>query len=515
MNNTTPHNSRFNLQIYLVILALLIIGIIAQGTMYIGWDVGWHLQVTRRFLQGGRYVSSFMDMNPPILIYTLIPAVLLNKFTGLSLAVSTKIYVFGLGLFCLYFCHYYCTKLFVNNKKSHLIIIAIIALIYFILPCYEFAQREHFALLLLMPYFLQSGLGRKIHFNKSTAILSSILAGIGFCVNFQFIAIFVAVELYLLSTNRRWRTESSIILTVLAAYLFSIFILTPNYFHIMLPILKLLYFSSFDYSWHAIFNNAATIPGIISFVLGIIIFKKIPQRQFFTVMLIALLLFMAQFIVTRKIWYYHMLPPLAISLIILALIIINTKQSSLKNMIILGIAITCVILGPIKSMLSSALSGYIYAQNPRSSINTIIRFVKHHQPNSPFYVFSTTVHPAGMLVNYPGLTLGSRFASQWMLPGIVQLEHKTLNDQQERRLFAAKTLVLSIVSHDFSNFQPKLVFVDHSKIKKYFKNGQFNYLHFFKQNADFAKLWTHYKKVGDVGRFTVYAYSSSAINKKI
>ena len=79
INLKSSRMNRTNTIITSLTLATLVISILLQLTMYVGWDIGWRLHITNELLSGGNYLTSFIDINPPILMYEYVPAILIAK----------------------------------------------------------------------------------------------------------------------------------------------------------------------------------------------------------------------------------------------------------------------------------------------------------------------------------------------------------------------------------------------------------------------------------------------------
>ncbi|MCB1828448.1 MAG: hypothetical protein KDH94_08460, partial [Coxiellaceae bacterium] len=234
-----------------LIVAAIVVSIIIQSNIYLGWNMGWRLHVTQQFLAGGNYVTNFMDINPPFLIYEYIPAVLLAKWTGLSAVASLRITVYLFAILSLALCHRIIQETFpIKDNAFKDSILVGLAIIFFLAPNTAFSQREHLILLFISPYLLYATLlARGKAPSKQLAIITGCFAAIGFCTDLSFLGVFLLTEIFLMIKHRRWKTclriDTGIVLTVLAAYISSIFIWTPNYIHIIFPLVISLFTKTF------------------------------------------------------------------------------------------------------------------------------------------------------------------------------------------------------------------------------------------------------------------------------
>lgn len=293
----------------------------------------------------------------------------------------------------------------------------------------------------------------------------------------------------------------------------------------VLPLVKLLYITTFNASWSAllfstVFLTWAAITLLLPFYL-----KNRKQYKNHEIMhknntsilvfYIIMTLFVIQFLLTRKLWYYHMLPTLSFGIIIFSLYLAQdfTAMKSIRAkkkligapLLIRAVAsYCCLILLPINLAYSVNRSSSSIYHNPKSGIRQIIQFINQHTPNSPLYVFSTTVIPGSTLIDYTNIQYGSRFSGFWMLPGILQLSKQTkkLDPRKQKALIAAKKFQFKLVIEDFKNYQPKLVLVQINP--PYFSKAGFNFIRYFSKNREFSTIWKKYKKIGQLPGFNVY-----------
>jgi len=512
------------------ILLILLAGIYIQSQLYLSWDVSWHLLITQRFLNGGNYVTAFMDINPPIILYTLIPSIMLSNISGIHSAIALRIVVFTMGILSLFTCYYQIKKCFV--KKEHYItafILVAIAFCFFILPAHEFGQREHLFLIFTLPYFFRVA---ALSEEKSSSLLESVwiglLAGIGFLINIEFMLLFSLIEIYLMIKRKSLfmilRTDSILVLLLLSLYIASVFILTPNYIHIILPLVAFLYQNAFNYSWYDLFTNTASFCWLAAAIFFPFHIKRSKHKPLSIILFISITIFILQFLLTRKTWYYHMLPTIAFSMLLLTLYLINDmfefryaknihingeidshgELYKSKQLIITMLVFASLILLPINTMFIFTRAALIYSNKPNNEINQLIRYTKKQALGKNIFVFSLTVPPAPTLVEYADVSLDSRFAGFWMLPGIVNLSKEKLNKKDQAKLKAAKKLLFQLVSEDFTQNKPNYVFVDVNKYKTYFDDKPFDYIQYFSQDPRFKKAWKNYKYLGRIGFMSIY-----------
>jgi len=514
---------------WIAIAIIFGISIYVQSNIFLSWDVGWHLLDTQRLLQGGNYLHDFFDINPPMIFYTLIPPAVLHHLTSWNIAIIFRVYIFLIAALSLFICYKLSQRIFPpSDSFTHGAFLLSLAIIFTLFPAYEFGQRDPFILLLVAPYFLNivcCSVRKKIHSNLCIGI--GILAGLGFSFNLQFLLIFIALEIYLITKSKSIRSalrlDSLIIIAIVILYILSILIFFQAYISKILPFIFFLYLSNFNYSWLDMLTNPTSLSWLFASIFMIISWNKESQKSLLLVLYIAATGFFCLFLATRKIWYYHMVPCLAFSSLILAIFFAkNIKQLILdgnKKSKAFWVSITKIIVLygiiiwlPIVTFIDLSYMAIKAKSNPNTVLNRLIYFVKYNtKKNQSIFVFSTTVTPGGILIHYADVNLGSRFAGFWMLPGILERSKQPLSLAKQTMLERSKQFMINAVITDFNRYQPKLVLVDIAKQKYYFPRMSFNYIEYFSQNPIFRKIWEHYKYVTQIGNFAIYADTSKAI----
>src|SRR3990167_10746289 len=92
-----------------IYFSLIIVGIyfsawMIQAHLLLNWDVSWLMLETGRLLRGGKYVTDFFEINPPLILYLYIPPVILNKIFSINIILALRLYIFFLTSGSLYFC---------------------------------------------------------------------------------------------------------------------------------------------------------------------------------------------------------------------------------------------------------------------------------------------------------------------------------------------------------------------------------------------------------------------------
>ena len=127
---------------------LVVLGVAAglQFQVALNHDVAWLLLAAQRMLRGGSYTADFFETNLPLAIAAYIPVEWLGALTGMPAPAATRCWTLLLAVQSAGLC----VALLRPAQRSLLAAWLLAGLI--LLPAYDFAQKEHFIALLLLPF---------------------------------------------------------------------------------------------------------------------------------------------------------------------------------------------------------------------------------------------------------------------------------------------------------------------------------------------------------------------------
>ena len=218
-----------------IVLVLLIGTFAHQLLTYLNHDTAWYLHAGAQYLDGGTlYRDIFVEVNPPLAFFLTLPPVVVARLTGL----------FAIDLFVIYFYLLIGLSLAASwrllqadpalpelTRRGLMILAAVIATVG---PADQFGQREHFLMVLTLPYLLLAALSvRGVRLPWLAALGIGLAAGLGFALKPHFLLVPVALEAYRITVLRRWwtwlRPEALVLAASLAAYGAVVVWLTPEY----------------------------------------------------------------------------------------------------------------------------------------------------------------------------------------------------------------------------------------------------------------------------------------------
>jgi hypothetical protein len=300
---------------WLAVAAVFVAAVLLRRALPFNVDVSWWLIVSERMLDGQRLYVDILETNPPMAVSVYMLGVALARLIDIRPEVATD----GLILFliaaslALTWRILQHGSLFGRAAAGALAVWA--AVLLSILPMYDFGQRDHLALVAMLPalgvYILRG--------NRDTVTPAAILiAGLSAAITMSFKPYFaLAIGCCILAAAaqaRDWRVvfapENWIAAALVVLYGIGIFVVYPEYFTLIYPLVRDVYLLLKS----PVLGPAAALWA--GSVVTVLVLQN-RQRKFDTasvVVLAASFGFAVSFFVQRKGWGYQAYPMVALGL---------------------------------------------------------------------------------------------------------------------------------------------------------------------------------------------------------
>lgn len=501
-----------NDRVVLAIVAALLIGtFLVQLLSLINHDTAWYLQAGAQFLQGGElYRNVFVEVNPPLGFFLTLPPVVVSHLTGLFVVDLFIAYVYLLIL----------TSLAVTWQllgvdpalspvaRRGMLILATVVLT--VCPADQFGQREHFLMVLVLPYLGFAALrARGLRLPCSAALAVGLVAGLGFALKPHYLLVPLALEAYRLATVRRLnavlRPETCGLAATVAAYAAIVLWGTPEYVTRIVPYALEVYNQAYQNPLLAVLWSIETIMIPAGCIVHFATRRNQQAPQLGDVFMIASAVFFLGYVTQMKGWTYHLYP--ASSCLILgygALFLSHltaprsTASRPGATSVTPGIAVAALVLIAILTGNDAARLGY---KNRFTDI--MLPYVERYARDGSIAILGSNVWPGFPLVNYGRVAWSSRFPTLWLLPGTAQ-KRSSGDPRNPSLLDEMETFTRDAVVADLSARPPDVIIVDDRERKSYFADVPFDYLAFFGQDPRFARIWSDYVWVAEEVDFDIY-----------
>lgn len=339
-------------------------------------DVSWWLIVGERMFDGQHLYTDILETNPPMAGSVYFLGVALARMIGLRPEVTTDALVFGLiaGSLALTWRMLRDADLPGRSAAGPLAVWAIVLL--GILPMYDFGQREHLALLLMLPSLAVS-IRRASCARVSIGAIA--IAGISAALTMGFKPYFaLGVGAGILAATlhaRRWQVlvapENWIAAGLVSLYGLAVYMYFPAYFTLIYPLVRDVYLL-LTAPWIALFVSAATAWWMTTVLTVLVLQRQRKVDATIGVLLAASCGYAIAFFVQRKGWGYHAYPMVALALMALgcAIALIDRSWPRARQ---LGVAASVVAV----AILANSLVWFNASVDTRKLQDAVLRLGPH------------------------------------------------------------------------------------------------------------------------------------------
>ena len=407
-------------------------------------DVSWLITVSERVLGGQRLYIDIFEVNPPASVWLYLPQVALAHALGVRpetlIVIATTIAALASTIITARLCR--------SAAIAPMLAILLIGFVALILPGGLYAQREHYALLLMLPVaaVMMRIAERKLVTGKAL-LLAGAAAGLVIVIKPHFIFGIVLPALYAAIAGRAWRAiaaAAGAAAIILAAYAAALLGAAPAYFE-AIPMLAAIYGPMRDSTANLLLGSAVLLPTTLV-ALAWLLRPEAPARSQ-NVLVLAIAGFTIAVLIQGKGYWNHALPGIGLGLLMLGWSVLSPRQPagrrSAGRLALAGIAM---------AVLYATLS----IQPPAGLVTTLKAVAP---PNPSVITLGTelsTGHPAVRLID--GQWAGSR-ASLFTAAGVrYRTSNRTANLSPDLERHYREDI--RILAQDVTRNRPAVILVE-------------------------------------------------------
>ena len=447
-------------------------------------DIAWLLHIAQDMLRGKRLYIDDIEINPPLVVWLLLPPAELARLTGQSAALFAELFFSG----AIVGCAYWSARLLRGYSALFACwppVFAVIGIVLLTLPGVEFGQREHLLTAGALPYLCLVAQRLRQHRPSTVEALGcGTLAAIGCALKPHYAMAFLGIEaLVALRGLRPWRMEAICMGVLLLAYTAAVLVLFPVYLHVIIPLALDLYGAS-DVTLGVLLLQSRTLLLGLAVVLMLCVRRTGWARRdplFVVLAVFACGATLACF-AEGKDWFYHRLP--ATIAVVLALIYWTTvtlaDRTFLSPRKLAALVIAACALGAFAGAAADRLTPRLeLALGESTALESRIEDLIKHSGARRYMAFSQSLSPGFPVVDQAGVVWTSRFDSMWALRGALWYLGQGNG--------ASPWSVTRWIATDFVQGCPDLVVVDD-------RDG-LDYIHVLSAMPNFAAAWSHYRPI--------------------
>lgn len=447
-------------------------------------DCAWFIYVAERLLNGQTLYADIKEVNPPLGMWMIVPIIWLAKALSISAVSATYSALLGMTAATLLLCNRYLrlNEIFQSAQRHFFITAIAIAILFF--PAAFFAEREHFIILLFLPWiFLRTLRSKQSSPLAYERLFVGALAGIAICIKPQNIFAPAFVELLLYARNRKINeTLAPENLSAVAAaivYAISVVFFAPQFITQMIDLGAKAYVPFYGYPSYVIALNARW--SIIALLIATMITIRLKTLKIDTTLIAALMAasigFLLSYVVQMKGFTYQVMPANILMWLTCAAGAVMLWQAERKLSVHILAAIAAGAL-----VLSDVPQTYV------NSYKSIGALLANNAPNAKsIFIASTRLDDGFPLVQKRNLVWASRLPTQWLTPYVAS-KWQSGSLPQDDIVYKAMDWTVS----DLITMKPDVVMIDVGKDQAYVPGGSFDYIKFWQNDPRFSEIWAQY-----------------------
>jgi hypothetical protein len=478
---------------WLVLAGLFVVALVLRHVLPANTDVSWLLTVAERVLDGQRLYLDVIETNPPMAVLTYIPGIAIGRALGLPAEMVTDGLVFVAIFASLAIVAYILKNSMVLQGLAGWPFVWLAFAILAILPTKTFGQREHIAVVELLPALALYA----VRMTGRTPPMPAILAagiGAGLALSFKpHFAIGISCGLAAAAIyTRSWRIlftpENFIAAAMAAIYVLCTVVFYPAYLSVIAPLVRDIYIAVGASPIEMIKTPAVPIWAAATFAA--LVLRRGGRIDGTLLLLLATSFgFMLGFFLQRKGWPYHSYPMIVFAMLALGYALAVRKPFDRA----LGIfAIATLAMAFLQSVL-----WFNWAFDKAFDARPLWASVAHLGPHPKILAITAEPGLGHPLTRALEGTWVSRQQGLWVAAYLRNLRGGGLSNPQRRaelEVYAARERAMLI--EDIKNNAPTVVLVD---------NFSDNWGNWLQSNPDVADLLVDYRLITTINDIEVRA----------
>jgi hypothetical protein len=491
----------------IITLCSVMLAFIMYNNILINADVAWHVEGARRILAGGDYLTNLLDNNSPYVFIFYIPVIWLSKIKVISCNYLINLYLLLWILATLALCHYLLSRIYLRDNLTKRVVYFTLIFILCFLPQASFGQREIVLVMLFLPYLfvrLHALLAPGTSLNFIIVILSVLFAILAISQNYFYLVLPLFLDSYITIkrkcvSNSCWFFYLGISISIL-----NIAIAYPDYFQYIVP-MTLCYEAGFNFPITLLLFEILVVISVLTILLIISHYKNIGDKNDVTALSGLIFLSLLIYFFEMKVWYYHLYPALAFTLLLLSLIAAKCSQDKFfhnghqHNEIILvtSLAMLFTMTFTVATYIKDSIINF---HNPKEETKLWIQYVQQHFDHKKLFFFVIRLGPAYISSIYTNVTIVSPWSNPWFLPNMI----KNYSTGQFCNPVRDLNIFFTLTAKALKGTAPDFIIIEDVDKSVTYLGSPFSYRHFFSQDKQIQSLLKNYLLFDHYLGFDIY-----------
>ncbi len=503
---------------------ILGVGVTQIFLRHVGHDQAWLLYAANLVLDGVVLNGpKLIETNPPFVVWFHLLPVLLGRLLHVGYLDGFRILFDSVAVGSLVWTAYLLRRLLhVTGFLLWLLVCAQIVIEFLVIGVDSLGQREHFLVLLLLPYLIAVAglLGGEVLGGAQQALVG-IAAAMGVALKPQHVLVILFAEALLLWRTRRWRNllRPTVVSLVLCGmgYFAANLIWGKTYFSLVVPMMRQAYWG-FNVPYSQVMRKATFLLVVaVLVVCAAVQFRRrsrMPRSMppsmslgdFAAVLTVAVAASASAYVQQHKGWSYQLIPAALFTLLLLIVLAAEAFQGHTTRVplvvwgsrewvaALLVFGLTCAV-----EMRFGHRAGYVNVK--KMALNRM--FAAY--PSGTAVGFISTEPWEMPIVPEQQKVLGQRFVHFWLLPAIVHSQDPQRAGVGPTSSQASEGLAAfqrQATAEDLASWRPAMVVIDQRgpELADALQRESYpNLLAWFLKAPAFQREWRHYVPAGREG----------------
>ena len=471
----------------------------------INHDLAYFIALAGRLLDGGQFGKDIMDMNPPHVWWISAMPVWLARHTGLRPDIAATIFTVAMAVLSLAAVARLTAAGGLERATRGLFLVFAALLILFI-PGYDFGQREHWMVLLTLPYIVACACRlNNSGFSAATGVVIGAAACLGFCIKPYFLLVPFALETWILVRLRRpglaIRPETIAIATTGVFYALLTLVYARSYLTIEIPTALLGYWSYKSPLQKVLLSGLIqSAPAAMLVMIGCLIRQKSARTPALAQALVAAgTASLVAALVQAKPWSYHFLPGV-VFLTLSAVVLLTADNHRADRLGLRRIALAILVVTAVVPTAFEAMRAF---EGASSRVNQLAAtFRSNPGPNRTVFGFITSPRDVFPAVVAAQMEWAAPFCCEYMVAAAARVDEAPAPDRPKIKAASLNQAEIAIAA--VRTKQPGVIVVETGDDMLGFMGRRFDYLEWLGAHSDFARVLLQYREIGPIGSFRVF-----------
>ena len=470
----------------------------------INHDEAYLMALAGRLLDGGQFGKDIMDMNPPHVWWISAMPVWLARQTGLRLDVVASLFTVAMAILSVAAVARLTATAGLGRVPRSLFLVFAALLVLFI-PGYDFGQREHWMVLLTLPYIVARGCRlSNSPISPTTSAAIGLAACLGFSIKPYFLLVPVALEAWMLMRTRRPSLSISpeTIAMATAGIVYGALTLTyaRSYLEVEVPTALLGYWS-YNSPMQEVMRSALNLLAPTAMLLGV---GYLTRQQGAPIPAIAQALAVAggascvAALIQAKPWAYHFLP--GIVFLGLSAVILLTENPRVDRLTLRRVALAILV---VLAVVPTAFEAVRAFEGTSSRINQLAAIFRSNPgPNRTVFGFITSPRDVFPAVVAAQIEWAAPFCCEYLIAAAARIEEAPV--AQRSKILAAGVNQAETAVSAVRSKEPGVIVIATGDDMLGFNHRTFDYVAWLSAHTHFASVFAHYREINPIGSFRIF-----------